>query len=217
MALRTIVLAFLSISISACVTAVSTSVENYSALPNNYRGTTVSIVAFPPKVNESLAWKRQKKIFESELSRKGFRVVSHDYSNYVAIISYGIDGGTTTTETVSTPIYGQTGGGYTTHSGTVRSNYGGYGSYYGSSYTMPTYGIVGTNVNSYNVTVFQRSLSVNIEQRDNRKRVFEGNVTSEGTCGKISTILPYLAKAMFEKFPNGSGEVEVPFRKDAQC
>lgn len=207
----------LSVFLASCVTTIRSTVENYSDLPKEYQGSTVSVVAYPPNINESLSWKTKKGVIETELAKKGFRVVQHSGARYLAVVSYGIDGGTTTTETVSTPIYGQTGGGYTTHTGTVTSSYGSYGTFYGSSYTMPTYGIVGTDVSSYDVTTYKRALSVNIEDLEGGERVFEGSLSSKGTCGNISIIFPYLAEAMFEKFPDGTGRVDLTYDGNLNC
>jgi hypothetical protein len=197
--------------VTGCVTRVVSNVTTFSNLPANYVGSTIAVVAYPPEKNEGLAWRNHRTIFENELRKKGFRVTNAEAPDYVAIVSYGIDDGTTTTSLVSTPVYGQTGGGTTTHSGTISSYSGGYSSYYGTSYTQPTYGIVGTRTSTVSETVFKRAVTVNIEDHRTKERVFEGTLKSGGSCRNMMYILPYLTSAMFQKFPQPyDGTVEAP-------
>jgi len=200
----------------AQVWQVISNVTTFSNLPANYVGSTIAVVAYPPEKNESLAWRNHRTIFENELRKKGFRVTNAKAPDYVAIVSYGIDDGTTTTSLVSTPVYGRTGGGTTTHSGTI-SYSGGYGDYYGTSYTQPTYGVVGTSTSTVSETVFRRAVTVNIEDHRTKERVFEGTLKSGGSCGNMTAILPYLTSAMFQKFPQPyAGTVTVPYNP-ADC
>ena len=212
------IIAVLALAVlSGCGIRVQTYVENHSNLTGVYQGASIAVVGYPPERNKSLAWKSHKTFFETELRRVGFRVANSEDTEYVAVVSYGIDDGTTTSAVVSSPRYGKTGGGYTTHSGTVSSSSGGFGNYYGSSYTQPTYGVVGTNVSTVTSTIFKRALTVNIANRKTQERVFEGTAKSKGSCGNITMVLPYLTESMFKKFPAGSGEIILPGGKRWNC
>ena len=201
--------------VTGCVLRTISNVTTFSNLPANYVGSTIAVVAYPPEKNEGLAWRNHRTIFENELRKKGFRVTNAEAPDYVAIVSYGIDDGTTTTSLVSKPVYGQTGGGTTTHSGNIGSYSGGYGSYYGTSYTQPTYGIVGTSTSTVSETKFRRAVTVNIEDHRTKERVFEGTLKSGGSCGNMTVIVPYLASAMFQNFPQPyAGTVTVPYNAD---
>jgi hypothetical protein len=200
--------------VTGCGARVVSNITTFSDLPVWYPGSTIAVVAYPPEKNESLAWRYHRTIFENELRKKGFRVTNAEAPDYVAIVSYGIDDGTTTTSLVSKPVYGQTGGGITTHSGTISSYSGGYGSYYGTSYTQPTYDVVGTRTSTVSETVFKRAVTVNIEDQW-KKKVFEGTLKSSGSCGNMTKILPDLVSAMFQKFPQPyAGSVTVPSNPD---
>jgi hypothetical protein len=100
------------------------------------------------------------------------------------------------------PIYGQTGGGTTYSSGTVYSG-GRVGTYSGSSYTAPTYGVVAAI--PVNTTMYKRVLKVEMIDTRKRAQMFEGTVTSEGTTGTIPPIASCLIEAMFKDFPGTSG------------
>ena len=92
---------------------------------------------------------------------------------YFVLFTYGIgDGGTITG---SMPIYGQTGGGTSFTSGTVTSSHGGFASYSGTTYSMPTFGQVG-------------SIPYSVRQHD---RVFNLKIVSykESLDGNVKVVL----------------------------
>jgi len=128
---------------------------------------------------------------------------------YFVIFNYGIgDGGTVTG---SLPIYGQTGGGTSFTSGTVSSTYGGFASYSGSTYSMPTYGQVGSI--PYSVRQHDRILNLKIvsykeSQDGNVKVVYEGRVKSSGSSEEIAVVLPSMIEALFKEFPGNSGKTK---------
>lgn len=121
-------------------------------------------------------------------------------------LSYGIDGGQTVVS--SSPVYGSTGGGTTLSSGTVFSS-SGYGSYSGTSYQTPNYGIVGSSVNSR--VVYRREFNldiVDIRDADNPAKLFEGQVISTGSSSSFVRVRKCLIQAMFENFPGVNGSTE---------
>lgn len=129
--------------------------------------------------------------------------------DYLVVFNYGIgDGGTITG---SIPIYGQTGGGTSYTSGTMFTNYGGYGSYSGTTYSMPTFGQVGSI--PYSVRQHDRVLNLKIisykESKDGKaKVVYEGRVQSSGSSGEIAVVLPSMIEALFRDFPGNSGKTK---------
>ena len=150
----------------------------------------------------------------------GFSIAPEGSADYIAFVSYGIDGGTEQTGVTSTPVYGQTGGGTTYSSGTVSSYSGGYGSYSGTSYTMPTYGIVGSSTSSYSYTTYKRSLALDIVEAATVEdgepvKVFEGRLTSSGSCGIMREVIDEMIEAIFTDFPNANGKIVIPSK--ANC
>lgn len=120
------------------------------------------------------------------------------------VIDYGVVGSRQITG--STPIYGQTGGGTTYHSGTA-SAYGtggsAYGAYNGYSYTAPTYGIVGSV--PYSITLHDRFFHLKIfdakkSTGSNLFGVYEGTVRSSGKSATFATVSECLMDALFDDF-----------------
>ena len=174
---------------------------------------------YPEETNRSLEFSSYRSKFEQNFKTVGFSIASAEKADYIAFVSYGIDTGTIVTSLVSTPVYGQTGGGTTYTSGTVSTYSGGYGSYSGTNYTMPTYGVVGSSTSSVQSSVYKRQLSVDIVESstletDNPSKVYEGRLTSAGSCGAMNEVIDELIQALFIKFPNGSGRVEVEGKFD---
>lgn len=131
---------------------------------------------------------------------------SEEDAQYLVILDYGIDSGQTAGGTL--PIYGQTGGGFATQSGTVSSG-GRVGSYTGSSYTPPTFGVIGAI--PYDVTTYTRAFAMDIVNAEKLRRgvvekLFEGRVISKGTTASLPKIVPYMIEALFKDFPGPSGE-----------
>lgn len=163
---------------------------------------TISVVASDAGVNNSLEWAAYKKKFEAKFADNGY-IVEQDPGNaqFIALVAYGIDNGETAI--VTTPIYGQIGGGMTTTTGTV-----GNVSYTETSYIMPIYGVVGTSTNSQ--TEYTRAIALDIIEADSIKenspnKVFEGRAKSIGTCSIIVEVFDEMLDAMFTDFPGENG------------
>ncbi len=80
---------------------------------------------------------------------------------------------------------------------------------------MPTYGVVGSSTSTVTSDVYTRKLAIDIVTSDTLNsekpdKVYEGRVTSKGSCGAIAEVMDEMLEALFSKFPNGSGLVEVP-------
>ncbi|WP_419905024.1 hypothetical protein [Kiloniella sp.] len=172
---------------------------------------SVFIVGYPEEVNGTLEFAAYKKLFEQEFLNNGYLVTNDlSASDYTAFVSYGIDGGKTSTHSGSRSIYGQTGGGTTYHSGSLNTG-SSYSTYTGTSYTMPTYGVVGSKTYSYNVTTFTRSIAMDmIEtsslQSDKPLKVYEGRIVSSGCLNQLNPIMKPLVRALFQNFPGENGQ-----------
>ena len=184
----------------------------------DYKGKRVAVLGYPKKIDESLEWNSYKPIFEREFQKQGFVISDAENADYIAFVTYGIGAPQTSTQIGSVPIYGQTGGGTTIHSGTVSSYGGGSANYYGNSYTMPTYGIVGSSTYSYKTTSYTRTVAINLVEKGSNKKIFESKATSTGSCGIIGIVMNEIAEGMFKKFPSGSGRVVVGVKgKKGKC
>jgi hypothetical protein len=186
---------------------------------SNFAGKKIHLSAYPVEKNSSLEWQSFRQKISNKFMLQGISITDLKSADYVAFVSYGIDDGTTSQYTYSTPIFGQTGGGTTTHSGSVNtygssSNYG-YGTYSGTSTTMPTFGVVGSRINTASQTNYKRNLAIDMVtasslESGNPEKVYEGRLKSTGYCGSIGEVIDEMIDALFIKFPSGSGRVTVP-------
>lgn len=215
--------AFLALTAAGCAAPpVSTDVNRFpsTSLPATLEGKTF---AFLPtdKQEGSVEYETHAAVIASYLEKQGWRRVSDlKTADYAVMFSYGQSGGRV--ETYQSPIYGQTGGGTTSYtSGTVNA-YGsggsGYGSYSGTTYTPPTYGVVGTATESR--TVYTRFLDAEIYDwrrtvlENKRVGVWEGKATSNGVSSTFAVVSKCMIRAVFENFRKaGSENVRIPLEQ----
>lgn len=208
---RLIALSFITI-LYGCNTiapVVRTNITVFYTDQYSPRG-TIAVVASDVSVNNSLEWAAYKKKFEAKFADNGY-IIEQDPNNarFIALVAYGIDNGETAI--VSTPIYGHTGGGTTTTTGTA-----GNVNYTATSYTMPTYGVVGTATSSQ--TEYTSAIALDIVESDSMKedspnKVYEGRAKSTGTCSVIVEVFDEMLEAMFTDFPGENGrnrKIETP-------
>jgi hypothetical protein len=167
---------------------------------------SISVVSGDVDLNNSLEFAAYKKKFEAQLSVAGYTIEDDpNKADHIALVAYGIDNGKTST--VSTPIFGQTGGGTTYSSGTVYGA-GGSANYSGTGYTMPTYGVVGSSTGS--ATTYNRAIALDIVEASSfkagtPKKVYEGRTKSKGSCSVIVEVFDEMLEAMFSVFPGENG------------
>jgi hypothetical protein len=213
---------FLVALLAGCATTPSPRVVTSTTdffIPDFQKSGSILVVAADAEINGSLEFAHYKSKFEAKFSEHGYQIV-HDPEDaeYIALVAYGIDNGRTSI--VSTPIYGQTGGGVTYSSGTVYGA-GRSTTYSGRSYTMPSYGVVGSSARSQ--TRYARAIALDIVWAqsliDGRPdKVYEGRARSLGTCGIFVEVFDEILEAMFQGFPGsngGSRKLEVP--PNANC
>jgi len=194
------------IFVSGCATFVSSKISVFHSLPDTPVSTKY---AFSPLDNQkgSLEYENYKNMVKNELLAYQYVEAPITEAKVLVVFGYGIDGGKV--EVSSKPVYGQTGVSSATTSGNV-SVYGNYGSYSESTTYTPTYGVVGSKIESK--TVYTRRMWLNILDKTsiedgNFKKIYEANVVSKGSTGQIAVIMPYLVTSIFRRFPGESGSV----------
>ncbi len=213
--MRLLLCVALSVVVAGCGGLVRSQYTPYHSLNSNISGKTVAVVPGNDGLKGSLQFESFKTKLEDKLQSAGF-TISRDRASadLLAFFAYGIDDGQTTTQTGSTPIYGASRGG-TTYSYDTASAFGtaGYatGRYSGSSFTTPTYGIVGSETYSYNVTTYARVLALDLLDRreldeGRTKKVYEVKLTSKGSCSQIASVFEAMLTALFMEFPGSSGK-----------
>ena len=174
---------------------------------------SISVVSLDPSVSRSLEFASYKKKFESHLSLVGYTIESDvSKADYIAVVAYGIGDGNTQTSTV--PTYGKTGGGTTTSSsGTTYSHDSGNGTYSGTSYIPPTYGVTG--IKTVSATEYTRNVALDVLEANSfrkgyPKKIYELRARSTGSCNVIVEVFDEILEAMFRGFPgeNGRNRIE---------
>ena len=128
---------------------------------------TIAVLPADARLNDSLEFRHFEALIAEKLTAVGYTVTEDGKTaGQFALVSYGIDNGKS--QVYSTPVFGSTGGGTTYSSGTVYGG-GGSASYSGSSYQMPSFGVVGTDVNT--MTAYTRIFAVDILSASN---MFDG-------------------------------------------
>lgn len=200
--------------LSGCATVSTTTTTFYA--PEYKNAGTIAVVASEAVVNRSLEFTHYKKQFEEKLAANGYIIVDNpSEAQYIGFVAYGIDDGKSSI--VSTPLFGQTGGGTTYSTGTVYGS-GGSATYSGTSYTMPSYGVVGSVASSQ--TMYTRAIALDIVdakslKKGNAKKVYEARAKSAGSCSVIAGVFEEMLEAMFKDFPGINGKVrtvKVPYK-----
>jgi hypothetical protein len=201
---------------------VISNVTSFHNITGTITKRTIKVLPFDKSLESSLQFQNYATTIASYLKQSGFSVaVENQTPDYVVFVSYGIGSGKTIAE--STPVFGQTGGGTTTSSGTVYGLGGGSSYYSGSSYTMPTFGVVGSRTSTS--TVFTRNLAIDIVDTSSLKsekpiKIYEGRVKSIGKCGGVNYVMSEMIESMFRNFPGTSGnsrKVEIPSNAYFDC
>lgn len=188
---------FLMAFISGCVhtPTVDTTLSTFYS-PEYKNAGSISVVAAAAEVNNSLEFAHYKARIEQQLASHGYTIKNNpSEAEFIALVAYGIDEGKS--GVVSTPIFGQTGGGAT------------FTSYGTSSYTMPSYGVVASSTNS--VTTYTRAIALDIVKTETfkagqPKKLFELRAKSIGTCSVISGVFEEILESMFQDFPGQNGK-----------
>lgn len=198
-------------SLSGCMTTVNSNVTRFHD-PNVLEANKTFAILPLETQDGSLEFQQYAKIVSEKLQTYGYTETSPKKADYAVFFNYGIDNGSTVIS--SYPIYGSTGGGTTYHSGSVNTygSYGGsYGTYNGTSYTAPTFGVVGSGTSSH--TEYTRVLNLDIldAKKSNQSKivkVFEGKVKSTGSSASFSTVSQCLIDSLFKDFPGENGKSE---------
>jgi hypothetical protein len=153
------------------------------------------------------------------LSQENFvEATSFEFADLAIFVSYGIGDSKDQNFSYSLPVYGQTGGGTYTYSGTVSSRYG-TSTTRGTAYQQPSYGVVGSQQFSGNYTTHLRRLVVEaidlrVYRTENKSvSVWRTEVMSRGESGDLRLVFPVLVVAAAPHFGRNTGQqilMEIP-------
>jgi hypothetical protein len=182
------------------------NVISFHNIEGEVKEKTIKVLPFDKSLENSLQFQNYAESIEYYLNSYGFSVVNENQvPDYIVFLSYGIGSGEESI--VSETVTGQTGGGTTYRSGSVYGS-GGSVSYYGTSYKMPTYGVVGSK--TYSETNYTSNLALDIVDASSLKsdkpiKIYEGRVKSTGLCADLNSKTDYMVIALFWEFPGTSG------------
>ena len=168
-------------------------------------GKTIVVRAKEQEKETSLEFLNYRPKIAGKLDFVGFDV-QEDLANpdYVALVSYGVDGTEQRSSTTSSPTFGGFGLGV------------GVGSY-------PFYGSVGRTYNTQTWSEYNRYIAIDIvedstAQSESPTRVYEGRAQSAGQCPTLAGVFDEVLDALFQDFPGANGKtvfVTVPW--DGSC
>jgi hypothetical protein len=214
-----VMLLLLMVSIfTGCANKIRTTTTTFYAAEHQQRGAII-VLSSDHQTNNSLAFKHYQAKFNEKLKAQGYAIApSIEASDYIALVSYGIDNGKSSI--VSTPIVGQIGGDTRYRSGTAYID-GKKTTYSGFYYTMPVYGVVGSSTRT--VTTYTRAIAMDIVKTDSFKsknpdKMYEVRAKSVGNCSVMLEVFDEMLEAMFSNFPNESGKaITIAVESDSRC
>ena len=205
---RTLLVFAVALMLASCgiPSVIISNVSTFHDLPTQWKGSTIAVLPYKEQESQTLEWRAYKKMLEDQLRKASFVVKSPDDADLFAFFGYAIDQGHEVVSTYSIPQFGVTGysGGHTT--GTITSFGGGYATYSGTTTLTPTYGITGYTTGVSSSTLFTRSLSVDIVDKQSGNKLWEMKLRSQGSCGNIVSVMPQFLQAAFDSFPGPSGK-----------
>lgn len=198
-----------ALSLTSCGPMVRSQVTRFSELPANGIGKTFIIIPLQNQIGD-LEYQTYANQIADQLEKAGYSTTnSLRNADYSVAFAYSISEPSTVTGTA--PIIGQTGGGYSYQNGNFSSvgSYGSaFGTFSGSTYTTPTYGVVGES--NYSITTYTRELALKMFDLHQSTATqlhtsFQGDVISVGPSNSFAQVAPCLISSLFKKFPGNNG------------
>ncbi len=83
--------------------------------------------------------------------------------------------------------------------------------YSGVTYSLPVFGVVGSNISSVSRTSYAKAIALDIVETstlstDNLNKVYEGRLQSRGSCSTVASVIDYLLNGLFKDFPGPGGK-----------
>lgn len=191
---------------------VRSDVTRFDQLPSDTVGANVVFLPLDEQ-KTSVAYQTYADRIATERAKHGMKTINNiAQADYAVVMAYGVGGGREVSGSI--PLYGQTGGGTTFHSGSI-STFGtggsAFGTYEGTSWSSPTYGMVGTM--PYSRTEYDRYFTLRMidlkrSTKENIVPVYEGTVVSTGRASSFDQVAGCMLLALFEDFrQSGSDRV----------
>ncbi|GJI97034.1 hypothetical protein RugamoR57_37520 [Duganella caerulea] len=188
---------------------IESNVTVFHQMPAATADATYAVLPWKKADVGSLEFAAYAQQLASGLTAKGLNVVANGSpAKYGIFLDFGIDDGRTETASYSIPQWGVTGYGNSTTTGTV--NRVGNTAYVNATTTAtPNYGVTGYNQIATTSQIYRRFVNIDIVEMDSvgsvPKKVYQGRLKSEGSCGNLPTVMPSFIQALLSEFPGTSG------------
>ena len=193
--------------LTSCASYVETDVSSFSNIKNFSQQKKYFIQPSELQMN-SIEFQNYANSISNRIDKSGWKRVSNiNEANFIITFNYQMGGSETIAGSV--PIYGQTGGGYSTSTGSYSSygygtgSYG--GTYTGTTYSPETYGVIGSS--SYNYESNQRIFNLVIADKNNRP-VYEVYADSRGSSRTFGAVAECIFDSALKKFPNEDNYID---------
>jgi hypothetical protein len=211
---QVLALSVLAAVLLGCSTVIRSNVTRFDELPESTAGKSVYFLPLEEQAT-SAAYRSYAGRVATELANYGMHKTDDlTTADFAIIMDFGVGGERQISGAV--PLYGQTGGGTTFHSGSVSTFGSGgssFGSYTGQSYSAPSFGILG--MMPYTRTEYDRFFAIRMidlarSTADKLVPVYEGNVLSTGAAASFDEVSGCLIQALFQDFrQTGSTHVDI--------
>ncbi len=190
------------LTIAGCAAPFQAQVSRFQQLPAP-QGQTFAVVADNPRLEGGLEFSQYADTVAQRLAGYGYtRAIDPASANLIVRLDYQVDKGRDRLRTV--PGFGPRFG--------YAYGWGPYRPYWGFGRRAWVYGfddpfLYGSRydeVESY--TVYESQLSMKIERKGSRERVFEGTAKAMSSDNDLTSLVPNLIEAMFTGFPGNSGQ-----------
>lgn len=213
-----------AVVLSGCASmspGVQSNITEFHRLAPPTAQDTYSVLPWRKELDGSLEFQTYATQLAEGMRAKGFNVVAAGSpAKYAVFLDYGIDSGRTEVSSYSIPQWGVTGYSGATTTGTV-SSFGGTSYLNARTTATPTYGVTGYTQGTTSERVYRRFVNVDIVEvaadAAAPKKVYEGKLRSEGSCGALPVVMPVLLTALLVKFPGESGKARtesIPLQGD---
>jgi hypothetical protein len=189
--------------VGGCGARVRTDVSRFSSLALQV-GATFIVVPLDAQ-RGSAEYDVHARSLVRRLQQQGLQQAENPASaDYAVLFNYGMAGSRIVSGAV--PLWGQTGGGTSYQSGTVSAFGSGgsaIGSYSGTTYTAPTYGVVGMVPYSYQQHsrfLLIRMIDLKRSSKDNLVAAWEAQATSTGSASSFAPVAECMFDAIFKNF-----------------
>jgi hypothetical protein len=207
--------ALASLLLSGCAgfgPGIQTSYTAFHSISQNVDELTVAVMPWRSDLNDSLEFKTYVTLIESKLVATKIKLaVPNTQPTHVLFFDYGIDDGRIVTSNYLVPQFGITGTSSAQTTGTATS-VGNVTYFNATTAATPTYGVTGYQTGSRSTEVFTRFANLDLVQlatsREPQKKVYEGRLKSQGSCGNLAALMPSFIQAIFSNFPGKSGQTE---------